>query len=83
MKKYRCTEVVEAMRWFDTDENREAFADWFEANDAVFETRGPIVCLPEGDHNHVAPGEWIVLIDDEFTSMGDECFVESYEAVQS
>lgn len=46
--KYRCRHAVEAMRWQDTDANREAFAQWFEDNDAMFETRGPVVVLPDG-----------------------------------
>lgn len=69
------------MLWTDTDENREAFAAWFELHDYGFETRGPIVYLPHGDHNHVAPGEWILYDDDsdEFFPMSAESFAEAYE----
>lgn len=83
MTIYRCKHTVEAMRWTDTDENRERFATWFEAHDVIFETRGPIVCLPVGDHNHVAPGDWIMWMDDEFVALNDEAFCETYEAVVS
>ena len=81
MKSYRCKHAVEAMCWTDTDENREAFATWFEKHDAVFETRGPIACLPDGNHSHVAPGEWIVWMDGEFVAMEDELFTDAYEEV--
>ena len=47
VKTYRCKHAVEAMQWIDTDENREAFAAWFESHDAVFETRGATIVLPE------------------------------------
>jgi hypothetical protein len=46
MKQYRCKHAAEAQRWTDTDADREAFSAWFEAHDAVFETRGPIALLP-------------------------------------
>lgn len=77
--KYRCKHSIEALRWSDTDENREAFAAWFESHDAVFETRGPVVCLPEGGEAH--EGEWILFSDEEFLAMDDDCFRETYEAV--
>lgn len=81
MKHYRCKHTVEGMRWTDTDEDREILADWFESHDAMFETRGPIVVLPSGDHNHAAPGDWIIWADDEFAVMDDEIFVHTYALV--
>ena len=76
--KYRCKHGVEALRWSDTDENREKFADWFDDNDAVFETRGPVVVLP--DLGEAAEGEWIIWSDGEFIVMGDDMFNDFYEA---
>lgn len=87
MRLYRCKLAVEAMRWTDTDEDREKFAAWFEQHDAVFETHGPIALLPDvvtrddGDHNRVAPGEWVVWMDGEFLAMGDAEFLDQYEEV--
>jgi hypothetical protein len=85
VKTYRCKHAVEAQRWTDTDENREAFATWFEKHDALFETRGPIALLPDlqtrsdGDHNRVEPGEWILYSDGEFIVMEDDLFTRDYE----
>jgi len=79
MKTYRCKHAVEAMRWTDTDENREAFAAWFESRGAVFATRGPEVALPEG--GAVSEGEWILYSDGEFLAMEDELFRADYEEV--
>lgn len=79
MKTYRCKHAVEAMRWTDTDDNREAFATWFEKHDAVFETRGPLVVLPE--EGTVSKGEWILYSDNEFIAMEDELFRDDYEEV--
>lgn len=82
MNTYRCKHTVEAAQWHDTDENREAFASWFEKHDAMFETRGPIVVLPE--EGEVAPGDWILLFDDgEFVPMTDDEFRTEYESVPS
>ena len=87
MKTYRCKHAVEAMRWTDTDENREAFAAWFEKHDAVFETRGPIALLPDlitrggCDTASVEPGEWILFSDGEFIAMEDEMFTAEYEEI--
>ena len=91
MKKYRCKHAAEAMRWTDTDADREAFSAWFEAHDAVFETRGPIALLPElqprggpddgCDPYDVKPGEWIVFSDGEFIAMEDWQFHDMYEEV--
>ncbi len=79
MKTYRCKHAVEAMRWTDTDANREAFAAWFEKHDARFETRGSEVVLPE--EGVVTEGGWIVLSDDEFLVMDDEMFTDTYEEI--
>lgn len=87
MKTYRCKHAVEAMRWTDTDEDREAFSEWFDKHGAVFETRGPIALLPDadpspdGNHNHVQPGEWILFSDGEFIALEDELFTGDYEEV--
>ena len=79
MKTYRCKHAVEALRWTDTDENRDAFATWFEKHGAVFETRGPVVVLPE--EGTVSEGEWILYSDNEFITMEDELFTDDYEEV--
>ena len=87
MKTYRCKHAVEAMRWTDTDANREAFATWFEKHDTMFVTRGPIALLPNlitrggCDTDRVEPGEWIVFMDSEFIAMEDEMFTDTYEEV--
>ena len=87
MKTYRCKHAVEAMRWTDTDANREEFATWFEKHGAVFETHGPIALLPDlitradFDTNRVEPGEWIIFSDDEFIAMEDELFRDDYEEI--
>ena len=82
MKLYRCMHKVEAARWNDTDEERERFADWFDLQGIIFETRGPIVVLPE-DCGRVQPGEWIVFSDGEFIAMDDEQFRNTYAEVAS
>lgn len=79
MKTYRCKHAVEALRWTDTDENREAFATWFEKHNALFTTRGPEVVLPE--EGTVAEGEWILYSDEEFIVMDDEAFRADYEEI--
>lgn len=76
MKLYRCKHTVEAMRWKDTDKCREAFATWFETHDVMFETRGPLVVLPE--EGTVSEGEWILFSDNEFIAMEDELFRDDY-----
>ena len=87
MKTYRCKHAVEAMCWTDTDDNREAFATWFEKHDAVFETRGPIALLPDlitrvgCDTDRVEPGEWIIFSDGEFIVMDGEMFADTYEEI--
>jgi hypothetical protein len=80
VKTYRCKHAVEAMRWTDTAENREAFAAWFEKHDKLFETRGPEVVLPE--EGTVSEGEWILYSDGEFIAMEDELFTDDYEEVR-
>ena len=78
MKTYRCKHAVEAMRWTDTDESREAFAAWFDNHDAPFETRGSEVVLPEGEV--VTEGEWIIaLADGAFLVMADEGFTALFK----
>ena len=83
MKTYRYRHAIEALRWTDTDANREAFATWFEKHDAVFETRGPEVVLPEGDV--AAEGDWILFSDvtrrGEFATMTDEEFRVSFAEI--
>lgn len=87
MKTYRCKHAVEALRWTDTAENREAFSAWFEKHGAVFETRGPIALLPDlitragSDTDRVDPGEWIIYTDDGFIALEDELFRRDYEEV--
>ena len=81
MKTYRCKHAVEAMRWTDTDADREAFAAWFDRHGAVFETRGPEVVLPE--QGTVSIGEWILYSDDEFLAMEHDLFTGDYEEVTS
>ena len=84
MKTYRCKHAIEAMRWTDTDANREAFAAWFERHGAMFTTRGPVVVLPEGGHTadcsygDVPEGEWILYSHGEFIAMEDEMFRDTY-----
>ena len=79
MKTYRCKHAVEAMRWTDTDANREAFTTWFDKHDALFATRGPVVVLPE--EGTVAEGEWILYSDGEFIAMENEMFTDTYEEI--
>ena len=76
---YRCKHAVEALRWTDTDENREAFATWFEKHDAMFVTRGSEVVLPE--EGTVSEGAWILYSDSECIAMEDELFTDDYEEV--
>lgn len=79
MKTYRCKHAVEALRWSDTDANREAFDAWFAKHDVLFETRGPVVILPE--EGTVVEGDWVVLSDGEFLVMDDEAFADTYEEI--
>lgn len=94
MKLYRCKHAVEAMRWTDTDEDRESFAAWFDEHDALFETRGPEITLPlltsaglataDPCAPHTASvGEWVVFSDGEFIAMDDEMFSAEYEAAST
>lgn len=77
--KYRCKHTVEALPWFDTDENRERFAAWFESHYAMFETCGSVVVLSDG--YLVKEGEWVVYMDDEFIGMDYLTFDETYTRV--
>jgi len=85
VKNYRCKHAVEAMRWTDTDADREAFATWFEKHGVMFETRGPIALLPnlmtrdDCDTDRIQPGEWVVFSDGEFIALEDELFRADYE----
>ena len=91
MKTYRCKRVIEALRWTDTDDDRELFSAWFERHGVMFETLGPIVRLPQKrDESDVVydvfildvkPGDWIVWVDDEFVPMGDREFLDVYEEI--
>ena len=84
MKTYRCKHAVEAMRWTDTDANREAFATWFEMHDAMFVTRGSQLVLPDIElplEAAVSEGAWIIYSDGEFIAMEDELFTGDYEEV--
>lgn len=78
---YRSRRVVEALQWTDTDENREQFAAWFERHDALFETRGAEVVLPEqeaGLQALIPVGNWILYEDGDFVSMSDQLFTDLY-----
>lgn len=75
---YHCKHAVEAYRWHDTNENREAFAAWFDVHDQMFETRGPVIVLPEG--GEAQEGEWVLWSDGEFLVMDDDSFTSNYEA---
>jgi hypothetical protein len=79
MSEYRCKHTVRARRWMDTDEDREVFSDWFGSNGVMFETRGPVVVLPEG--GEVTPGEWILFSSDEYIAVDDDSFADTYEPV--
>lgn len=76
---YRCRHGVEAMRWYDTNALREAFAAWFDRHEQMFSTKGPLVALPEG--GFVKEGEWILWSDSEMIAMNDDQFVAEYEPV--
>lgn len=80
MKPYRSKNPVEALRWTDTDTNRETFAAWFEKHDALFETRGSTVVLPDFDDVAVE-GTWIVFSLGQFIVMEDEAFADCYEEI--
>lgn len=79
MKAYRCKHAVEAMRWTDTDANRDLFSTWFEKHDAMFVTRGSQVMLPK--EGTASEGEWILYSDNEFIAMADDQFWDTYEEV--
>ncbi len=89
MKTYRSKQLVEALRWTDTDACRDVFATWFEAHGAVFETRGPEVILPEerllgvfgGGKVTASKGDWVICCGDEFIAMSDMRFHASYEEI--
>ena len=76
IRSYRCTHVVEALPWKDTDENRALFDDWFKRHSAAFSTRGSLVVLPDGDE--VKEGEWVLWSHAEFIGLEDEIFRAEY-----
>jgi hypothetical protein len=80
VKTYRSKHGIEAMRWTDTEANREAFAAWFEKHDARFETRGSEVVLPDFDDVAVER-TWIVFSLGQFIVMDDEAFANCYEEI--
>lgn len=82
MKQYRCKHVVEAMRWYDTAENRALFAAWFASHGATFETIAAIVVLAD-ECGEASEGEWLTYWDGEFVVMDDESFMETYEPATS
>jgi hypothetical protein len=77
MKTYRCKHAVEALRWTDTDENREAFANWFDEHDSMFETRGDVIVLP--NEARVIVGDWVLYLAGDFVPMSDREFGREYE----
>lgn len=87
VKTYRCRTVIEALRWTDTDDNREQFAAWFERHDVMFETRGAEVVLPahEASLQALIPvGDWILYDadDDAFVAISHESFTALYEELR-
>ena len=78
MHTYRCKHKVEAMRWTDTDEDREAFYQWFDRHECVFETRGPVIVLPD-DLGTADKGDWVLWSDGEIIVMDDEAFRDGYD----
>jgi hypothetical protein len=87
VRTYRCRAVIEALRWTDTDENREQFAAWFERHDAMFETRGAEIALPAqeaGLQALVPVGDWIVYDEDDGTFVGisHDSFTLLYEELR-
>ncbi len=83
MKLYRSKHAVEAMQWTDTDENREAFAAWFEHHDEEFSTIGCVVEMPDNsNHWYAMPTNWIVRVYDiGWRVLADEQFRAEYEEV--
>lgn len=84
LKTYRSKHPVEALRWTDTDENREQFTEWFDRHDAMFETYGAELVLPDprdGMLHRVSVGYWIIRDPDrdEFIAMADPLFIATYE----
>ena len=78
-RSYKCKHTVEAMRWLDTDEDREALAAWFDVHDQMFETRGSVIVLQD-ECGEVQEGEWVLWSDGEFLVMDDDSFTSNYEA---
>jgi hypothetical protein len=83
VKVYRSKRLVEALRWTNTDENREQFAAWFDRHDAMFETRGTEIVLLEqeaGLRALITVGDWILCTDGDFVAMSDQLFTNLYDA---
>lgn len=78
MKHYRFKDPVEALRWTDTDADREAFCEWFSRHGAVFETYGPRVKLLHAGRDAM-PGDWIVRVEDAFEAYTDALFRRTFE----
>ena len=77
VKIYRAAHSVEAMRWTDTDEDRERFAAWFGRQGCVFETHGSEITLP--DRGTAPVGTWVLYtVNNEFLAIEDELFTATY-----
>lgn len=82
VRVYRSKHLVEALRWTNTDENREQFAAWFDRHGALFETRGAEIVLPEqeaGLRALITVGDWILCTDGDFVAMSDQLFTDLYD----
>ena len=78
VRLYRCKRLVEALQWTNTDENREQFSAWFKRHDAMFETRGTEIILPE-QGARITIGDWILYSDGDFAPMSDQLFTDLYD----
>ena len=88
IKKYRCKEAVQAVQWFDTEENRALFKRWFSYHGVFFtEKDGQISCLeggsatrPDGKGDDVKQGEWVALMGEEFCVM--PFFLDEWDLIE-
>jgi hypothetical protein len=80
---YRPKGQVEAVRWVDTPECREAMARWFEKHGDVFVTNGPVAIIPTDEHDEVRldVGGWVVHNGDDWVAMTDDVFTSCYEEI--